>query len=211
LEEQLMADFCTVADVGSFLQIEISDADKVSSCERAITAATNAIKNYCHQEIEFVADDEYTFDVWAPSFNLVLPEMPVISVASITEDGDVLTEGDDEDYVVANHGQLIRRGARWTDGPQKVVVVYTHGYETIPGDIVEVCTRAAARAYQAGLRSSDSDGVPGVASKSLGDYSVSYSSGAGGAGEGVMGASGSRMLLMSEKDMLDKYRDRSGG
>jgi len=66
-----------------------------------------------------------------------------------------------------------------------------------------VCTRAAARAYQAGLRSADADGIPGVASKSLGDFSVSF---AGEGAEGVMGASAARMLLLSEKDILDRYR-----
>jgi len=49
--------------------------------------------------------------------------------------------------------------------------------------------------------------VPGVASKGLGDYSVSFASEAGGGvGEGLMGVSGARMLLLSEKDILDRYR-----
>jgi hypothetical protein len=70
-----------------------------------------------------------------------------------------------------------------------------------------VCVRAASRGYQAGLRAADSEGVLGVASKALGDFSVSYASEAGGgAGEGVMGASAARMLLLSEKDMLNRYR-----
>jgi len=43
-----------------------------------------------------------------------------------------------------------------------------------------------------------------VASKSLGDYAVAYTGQS--FNEGTMGASGARMLLMSEKDILDKYR-----
>jgi len=67
--------------------------------------------------------------------------------------------------------------------------------------------RAASRAYQMGLKTAAQDGVPGLQALSLGDYSVTYASEAsGGVGEGVMGASGARMLLMSEKDMLNKYR-----
>lgn len=201
-----MADFCTVANVEDLLQIEITDGDKIDSCERAITGATAAIRNYCHQHIELVEDDEITLDVWAPCWNIVLPEMPVVSVASVIEDGEALVAGTDEDYVLARHGQLVRRGARWTAGPQILTVVYTHGYDPIPDDIVDVCTRAAARVYQSGLRASEDEGVPGIASKQLGDFAVSYSSGGGGVGEGVMGVSGSRMLLLSEKDILDKYR-----
>jgi hypothetical protein len=75
--------------------------------------------------------------------------------------------------------------------------------------VIDVCTRAAARAYQAGLKAADADGIPGVASKSLGDFSVSFTGEAGGGvSEGVMGASASRMLLLSEKDMLDRYRQK---
>lgn len=199
-----MADFCMVSDVENMLQIQITDADQTSSCERAITEATAAIKNYCNQYLERVIEEEITLDIWAPRWNLVLPEMPVISVANVVEDGEELTEGSDEDYVLANYGQLIRRGARWAVGPQIVTVIYTHGYETIPDDIVAVCARAASRVFQAGLRAAGEEGVPGVASKSLGDFSVSYSAAAGG--EGVMGVSGARMLLLSEKDILDKYR-----
>lgn len=199
-----MADFCTLSDVEELLQIEISDADQIASCERAITEATAAIKNYCHQTIAEVEDDEYVFDVVAPRWRLVLPEIPVTSVASVVEDGETLTEGDDEDYVVGNDGILWRRGARWPAGPQIVTVTYTHGYTTLPNDVVGVCTRAASRVFQAGLRAAEVEGVPGVASKSLGDFSVSFASEAGG--EGVMGVSGSRLLLLSEKDILDKYR-----
>ncbi len=198
-----MANFCAVAAVEKFLQLTITgDATKVAACERAIDEATAAIRNYTHQYIEKVEDDSYTFDVWAPIYNLVLPEMPVISVASVTEDGTLLEASDTDGYVLANYGQLIRRGARWAKGPQKVVVVYTHGYATIPADVVAVCVRAAARGYQAGLKATEDVGVPGVQSKAIGDYSVTYATG----GETALGASAARMLLMSEKDILDKYR-----
>lgn len=197
-----MADFCTTEQVEDLLQIDISDADKLDSVERAITAATAAIKNHCHQTIEEVADDVYTFDLFAPVWNLVLPEMPVTSVASVVEDGETLTAGSDEDYVVMNYGQIRRIGSRWETGPQIVTVTYTHGYATIPDDVIDVCTRAAARAYQAGLKASEAAAVPGVSSMSLGDYSVSYSE----TEEVSLGVSGARLLLMSEKDSLDKYR-----
>jgi hypothetical protein len=194
--------FCTISDVSDFLQIDVDEP----ATARAITEATAAIKNYCHQVIEQVAGDVYTFDVEAGRSKLFLPELPVTAVATVVEDGETLTEGSDEDYQVANHGVLHRVGQDWEEGVQIVVVTYTHGYATIPDDVVAVCTRAAARAYQAGLKASEDAGVPGIASKSLGDFAVSYASGAGGVGEGVMGASGSRMLLLSEKDMLDRYR-----
>ena len=198
-----MADFCTIADLVALLQIEI-EYDNVSA-QRAITEATAAIRNYCHQTIELVEDDEWTFDVRPARWNLLLPELPVVEVSSVVEDDETLDDGDD--YKLANFGQLVRVGRRWAAGIQIVTVTYTHGYETIPDDVISVCTRAAARGYQAGLRSADSDGVPGVASKGLGDFTVSFvGETGGGVGEGVMGASAARMLLLSEKDVLNRYR-----
>ena len=198
-----MADFCTIADLVALLQIEI-EYDNLSA-QRAITEATAAIRNYCHQTIELVEDDEYTFDVRPARWNLLLPELPVVEVSTVVEDDETLDDGDD--YKLANFGQLVRVGRRWAAGIQIVTVTYSHGYATIPDDVVGVCTRAAARAYQAGLKSVDSLGVPGVTAKALGDFSVSFTSEAGGGvGEGLMGVSGARMLLLSEKDVLNRYR-----
>ena len=199
--------FCTQTDVEEFLQIEITGADKIASVNRAITEATSAIKNYTHQEIEETEDEEITLDSAGISRKLFLPELPVTEVSAVVEDDEELTAGSDEDYQLGQWGILHRVGSAWALGIQIITVTYTHGYETLPGDIVSVCTRAASRNYQAGLRSAEVDGVPGVAGESLGDHSVTYGAeGGGGMSEGVMGASAARMLLLSEKDMLDKYR-----
>ena len=199
-----MADFCTKQDVENLLQIEISDKDKIASCARAIAEATEAIRNYCHQHIELVSDDEITLDC-AGGTRLFLPELPVTEVTEVIEDGEILTE--DDDYKLGQYGILHRVNQDWAAGVQIITVTYPHGHATLPDDIVGVATRAAARVYQVGLRASDTEGVPGISAKSLGDYSVSYASEVGGGvGEGLMGVSGARMLLLSEKDILDRYR-----
>ena len=200
-----MANFCQMSDVTDLLQRAITDTDEIVSCEGAITEASAAIRNYCHQYIELVEDEAVTFDVWSLCWRLFLPELPVISVASVVEDEETLDV--DDDYKLANHGQLVRVGQRWPVGIQIATVTYTHGYATIPDDVAAVCARAAARRFQAGLKAADSDGVPGITAKALGDFSVSFTSEAGGGmGEGLMGVSGARMLLLSEKDALDRYR-----
>lgn len=191
--------FCTVQDIADFLQIEVDEP----AAMRAITEATIAIKNYCHQEIELVEDDEITLDVGERKTKLFLPELPVVELSEVIEDGELLTE--DDDYKLGQWGILYRMpsGAIWAEGIQIVTMIYTHGYAEIPQDIVSVCTRAASRAYQAGLLSADSEGVPGIASKALGDFSVSFQP---SGSEGTMGASAARFLLQSEKDLLNRYR-----
>ena len=197
-----MANFCTVVDLAQLLQVQISTAAQIASAERAIAEASAAIRNYCHQEIELVTNETITLDS-AGGTKVFLPQLPVLSVAEVVEDDETLVE--DDDYKLGQWGIFHRVDAKWTSGIQILEITYTHGYETIPDDVVAVCARAAARAYQAGLKAASTEGVPGIAATSLGDYSVSYA-GEASAAEGQLGVSGSRMLLMSEKDMLNKYR-----
>ena len=201
-----MSDFCTVEQVENFLNLDIADdSDNTASCEQAICFATEGIKNYCQQNIEEVEDDELTLDIPAGRSRIFLPELPVTSVASVVEDDEELTVTDD--YILGQHGILYRVNRNWVSGVQIVTITYTHGYTTIPTDIVEVAVRAASRVYQAGLRAKEVDGVTGVQSISLGDYAASFGAEQGGGiGEGVLGASAARWLLMSEKDILDRYR-----
>ena len=196
-----MADFCTVADLEAFLQIEIAEGAATTAAEAAIAAATAEIQGYCHQQIELVEDDEITLDVPAGRTKLFLPEVPVDEVGAVVEDGVELVEGDD--YVLGQYGVLHRLGgAEWLEGVQTVAVTYTHGHDPLPADVKDICVRVASRAFQAGLRSAENGGVPGVTAMSLGDYSVSY----GSEGAGVLGASGAPVLLPSEKAVLNRYR-----
>jgi len=195
-----MTTFCSVADIDAFLHIPI---EQWHSAQRAIEEATAAIQNYCHQHLAYVANDTITLDS-SGSPVLLLPELPVLSVRSVTEDGILL---DPTEYKLGASGFLWRVGRNWTSGIQVVTVIYDHGYIVIPEVIVAVCTRAAARAYQAGLRAEEAGGVPGVQSTSLGDYSVAFGSEQSvGAGEALLGASAAPMLLRSEMAMLNNYR-----
>jgi hypothetical protein len=195
--------FCTVDDVCELLQIEIVDLASNQSCVRAIEEATEAIKNWCHQEIEQISET-ITIDC-AGGTRIHLPQLPVTAVTKVVVDGIELTAS--VDYKLGQHGILYRVNGYWPGGIQNVAITYTHGYAVIPEDIVGVCARSASRVYQAGLRAKEQDGVMGVASLTLGDYSVTYGAeGGGGVGEGVLGVSAARVLLLSEKDILNRYR-----
>jgi hypothetical protein len=151
--------------------------------------------------LEFVAADTITLDC-AGGVRLFLPELPVTAVISVVEDGEVLVV--DDDYKLGEHGILYRIGDFWMKGIQIIAVTYDHGYAIIPDDVISVATRAASRAYQAGLRAEEMGAIPGVTAMSLGDYSVSF--GGEGAAEGVLGASAAPLLLKSEREQLNKYR-----
>lgn len=200
--------FCTIQDIEDFLQITITTT-QTAAANAAIAEASAAIQNYCRQVLEYIVDDSVTLDVPDSRYDLHLPQLPVVSVKSVTEDGVLLTETDD--YKLGQRGILYRVGQKWTTGIQVVTVVYTHGYlndsyASYPADLVSVCARAAARRFQAGLRASGLEAVPGVQAESLGDYSITYSPEGANSGESMLGASGAPILLRSEKEILDKYR-----
>jgi hypothetical protein len=200
-----MADLCTVADLADFLQIPI--ADDSAPALAAIVEASAAIRNHCRQQLDEASDDEYTFDVGERQTKLFLPELPVTEIAEVVEDGVTLTV--DTDYKLGRYGILYRIGAYWTAGVQTVTVTYTHGYATVPDDVMAVCKRAAARAYQSGLRAAETAGVAGVQANSLGDYSVQFGgeqAGSSGYDGGTLGASAAPILLPSEKRILNRYR-----
>lgn len=196
--------FCTVADLEKVLQQEIP-AEKVDAATQAIESVTAAIRNYCGQILSVVADEELTLDSIGDT-RLFLPELPVTAVAEVVEDGETLAVV--TDYKLGQAGILHRIGQRWAKGIQVVTVTYTHGYATLPVDIVTICTRAAARCYQMGLRAAEMAGVPGVSAMSLGDYSVTFGSEGGGIGgqEGILGVSAAPLLTSMEKEMLNRYR-----
>ncbi len=198
-----MADFCTVSDIAAFLQITIADDN--ASVLRAIEEASETIRNYCHQRIDEAEDDELTIDCYGGT-KLFLPELPVTGVASVVEDGETLTDG--TDYKLGQHGILYRLNGNWKTGVQVITVTYTHGRSAIPDDVKAICVRAAARAYQAGLRMAAMEGVPGVQAQSIGDYSVQYAGeqGGGSSDGGILGASAAPVLLPSEKRILNRYR-----
>ncbi len=198
-----MVNFCSLVDLERFLQIEITAAASIDSADRAILEASVAIQNYCRQQIEQEEDDEIILDS-AGGRRLFLPQLPAVEVSSVIENGELLVEGDD--YKLAQHGILHRVDQDWAKGVQIVTITYTHGYEPIPEDVLAICTRAAARAYQAGLKAAETDAVPGVTAMGLGDYSVSFGAEGGGGSGGVLGASAAPLLLRSEMELLNRYR-----
>ena len=194
--------FCQVSDLAEFLQIDISPSDL--SAVQAITDATAVIKAYTNQEITKVIDDLEVFD-GGYGDKLYLSQLPVISVKSVVVDGVSLVDG--MDYKTNRKKGIVYRlrGQRWPDGVENIEVTYTHGYEDPPDVVRVVCMRMASRVYQAGKRSAESNGVPGIASKTLGDFSVTYEREVGGI-DPARGVSAARTLLAGEKELLDSLR-----
>lgn len=109
----------------------------------------------------------------------VLPERPVVSVAEVSWDGDVLDEGT---WEYDGYGSISRYGG-WRGQP--ITVTYTHGFDPIPDDLKGLCLVMVQRAL---------DNPTGIASESIGSYSVSY-----GRQSGVY-------IAEDELAIVDRYR-----
>ncbi len=194
--------FCSVSDVATFLCATIAPDN--AQVLQAIEEATAVIKNYCNQEIEQVELDTVLLD-GSGTAKLFLPELPVNQIDSVFVDGTAL---DANGYALAENGILMRKFGVWTEGARNIEIVYTHGYATIPDDLKGVCYRSAARIFQAQLKAAKVDHVGDVKSISVGDYSISFGSEGGSDGESQGGISAARTLLVSEKEILNRYRSK---
>lgn len=95
-----------------------------------------------------------------------LPARPVVSVSSVLLDGEAVT-----DYVL--RGSSIWRETSWSAPgaiPSELTVTFTHGWASVPEDIVDLACSLVAGAE------AERDGGPrrGVAYERIDDYQVGY-------------------------------------
>lgn len=169
---------CTQTDVEQRLQIDFtSDSDPVAAS--LIAAATGHMNRFAGFTLESTVYTTIDFDP-PRGASLLLPERPLTAVATVTEDGTALTVADD--YVFYDWGNILRvangHPRHWTTiKAQSISVTYTAGWVTVPDDLIDVCARAAARAFQQGAAYAVTPAEAGaVTSISLeGSDSVSFS------------------------------------
>lgn len=97
---------------------------------------------------------------------LRLPHSPIQAITSVTIAGVVVT-----DYTRIN--STLYRSERFgscTFPPDKVEVVYTHGYTTVPDDVKGVVLDMAEQAYEV---------TAGMTAEQIDDYSARFAAGVG--------------------------------
>lgn len=175
--------FATVDQLEVLLGRVFDDGIEQSQAALLLELATTAIRAEAGQTISLVEDDEVLLaGTW--DYDLDLPERPVVDVTSVALNGVPMLPGNFH----WNERQLLRRarvldeltgtgflahapGARWGytgnwGGPGSTLrVVYSHGEEIIPADLVAICLNAVARNLLT---------PAGVRTEALGAYSVGY-------------------------------------
>lgn len=153
-----MAQFATADDLGIRLGVTLTD-DEQTRANAMLTDASGIVQDETGQTIELV-DDDTLERRGTTDERILLPQRPVVSVASVALDGAPITDwylaGNE---IVRNGGSLVevvlndtyfgpyRRGFGFEG--QTLAIVYTHGYaaDAIPGRIKSITLNMVTRAW----------------------------------------------------------------
>lgn len=158
---------CAYTDVETIVQLDLGTSIQTSLTNSIIPFADTTIKNYVGYDIEAADQTEVLFG--NNEREIQLKHLPVNSVASVTEDGNALTQGNENEYVFHSNGRLERVLGRWSGAkPKNITITYNAGYSTIPDDIKFTSARVSARILMSALNLS-SQAKTGVVESHLSD------------------------------------------
>lgn len=138
LQETTLPPLADPADLGARLGKPASD----TGIALALRMASERFRGQTRNPISLVEDDTIVLD-GAGARVLRLPVWPVRSVASLTVAGQTVL---DPEWSEAG---LLRLPSRFPDVWRSIEVVYTHGFDVIPGDVQEVVLDQAASISEA--------------------------------------------------------------
>lgn len=190
-----MADLATTTDVMDRLGRNLT-ATEALKVDALLVDASASVRSYTHQVISLVVDD--VAQVPVRNGKMRLPQRPVISVASVNNAAaaPLYYQWLGNDTIAVGPTGINPFGWEpFRNVVNTVEVVYTHGYDPVPDDIVGIVCQIVLRAL--GREPTDA----AITSESIQGYSYSL---------GLTGAAGAFGLLQAEKDILDSYT-RVGG
>jgi hypothetical protein len=171
-----------------------------------ITAAQAHIERVAERTLEAAAREEVFDPPETP--NIWLSHTPVITASTTTPfsvevDGTALSS--DQYSVNPDTGRLTRvtngRPRSWSEYKvRSITVEYEGGYSTVPGDLLDICARVAARNYQAGQASLATDATAVKSVDIEGAGSVAYADEAGD-------VSVSAFITPEEMEAIKYYRN----
>jgi hypothetical protein len=175
--------FASVSDLATHLRTDLS-AEDTATATQALDLATAFIKTYCGQELEAVDNRVQVFRAQRCTRTLILDELPVRAIDSVTVDAVAFTDYDvDLPAGIITRNDLLGAGS-WNDF-EKMIVTYDSGYSTIPTALKAICLQLAARNMAA---------PTAFASEAVGNYSRTSARDSEGG------------LTMAERRVLDRFR-----
>lgn len=173
-----MVAFVTVDEYAAATRTDLYFDDNLEAAVRfALEAACDEIRRATSQDFDLIEDDVIVLDGTGHA-GLLLPQLPVVAINSVTIDKDLTTEVVVTDWVLGFGGILRRRGTQtvtsachrrrvWPWGFGNITLDYDHGYgayegEQFPSDLKNVAIQMAF----SGITEE-----PGITSETIAGYS----------------------------------------
>lgn len=155
-----MVALATPSDLAVYTQLPIDDSD--ASALALLDMASDQVRDYLQQQIDYVVDDVVTLDPVLTSTTalVILPEMPVSSVSLVeySLDGGTTwataqknsynTPGD---YIVSREQGIVQSvmfpSITWPRDPDSWRITYTHGFQVLPNTIKMIVLEQAGQQY----------------------------------------------------------------
>lgn len=125
----------------------------------ALRRASDRFRGDVRHPVSLVTDDVVLLD-GNGTRSLFLPAAPIVGTPTVTIDGDLVT-----DFRPSVKNGILRRDVCWPDTLGSIQVIYTHGYNDVPGDISDAVLEQAEVQYSV---------LAGVAQMSLGSQSFAF-------------------------------------
>lgn len=191
----------TQADVEDALGRSLTAAEE-AKVDAKLDRASAAVVGFTGQEFVLVEDDNVI--LYLDGYCITLPQRPVVEISSVKVIGinglpaspvvGYRFDGIDE-ISLQGINYVINYPEAWVSYPWDTFeVVYTHGYASVPTDVVTV---VAGRVAESLTSPTSSSGVSGVESETSGIYSYRLAKGAGPFSESF--------LSDGDKAILAKY------
>jgi hypothetical protein len=171
-----------LGQLDDFSDGELASTDSLTRLHLA--AATAAIRNYCGWHIFPRKTETVTVD-GPGGMILLLPTLKLRAIASLTENGRMLTP--DVDFEWSQKGTLRKR--YWTDRYRAITATIDHGFASAP-DLLETVYAIATRAASS---------PSGATVDTAGPFTLQYAQIA----PGVAGGLG---IMQHERQVIDLYR-----
>lgn len=157
-----MIDLTTLASVKSYLNIDTLNTGNDAELSRLITVTSGLIRNWINRDLTTaVYSDKLN---GTNSINIMVPNYPITSIASITIGGLLIPIAD---YIYDDTVITLLNGRYAPNGKMNVVVNYTAGYATVPPEVDQVCVEMVSKKFK------HRDRI-GLSSKGLAGETMSY-------------------------------------
>lgn len=161
-----LASLAVAADLSDLLGLPAYTGAQLDQVNRWLSAASDEIRSVLGGQ-QIVRNTTTAILPGVEDYWLELPQLPVVSVASVQ-----MSNGPVVDFQLV--GNKLYRWYGWQDlffiyQPTTIAVTYTHGYSTVPGDLVTLCASLAS----VGLEQAATGTLghePGITSEAIDDY-----------------------------------------